>query len=71
MIVKSEVAGSVWKIESRPGQAVEAGAVLMVLEAMKMEIPVEAPSAGVVAEILVREGQAIADEQPLAVLDVG
>ncbi len=71
MIVKSEVAGSVWKIEAQPGQVVDEGAVLMILEAMKMEIPVEAPSAGVVAEILVREGQAIADEQPLAVLDVG
>ncbi len=69
MIIKSEIAGSVWKIETKAGQMVEEGEVLMILESMKMEIPVEAPAAGVVAEILVAEGQAIAEEQPLAALD--
>ena len=71
MIIKSEVAGSVWKIEAGPGQAVEEGAVLMILESMKMEIPVEAPFAGVVSEILVSEGQTITETQPLATIDLG
>jgi len=69
MIIKSDIAGSVWKIEVAPGQAVEEGAVLMILESMKMEIPVEAPCAGRVAEILVSEGQTIIEGQPLAALN--
>jgi biotin carboxyl carrier protein len=71
MIIKSDIAGSVWKIETKAGQAVAEGEVLMILESMKMEIPVEAPAAGVVAEILVAAGQAIAEDQPLAVIDRG
>jgi acetyl-CoA carboxylase biotin carboxyl carrier protein len=71
MIVKSEIAGSVWKIETKVGQTVAEGEVLMILESMKMEIPVEAPAGGVVAEILVAEGQAITEDQPLAALDRG
>jgi acetyl-CoA carboxylase biotin carboxyl carrier protein len=69
MIVKSEVAGSVWKIESASGQMVGEGEVLMILESMKMEIPVEAPIAGRIAAILVTEGQTIADDQPLASIE--
>ena len=68
-VVKSEIAGSVWKIEVMPGQSVAEGEVLIILESMKMEIPVEAPSAGVVAEILISEGAAVAEEQPLVRLE--
>jgi acetyl-CoA carboxylase biotin carboxyl carrier protein len=68
-VVKSEIAGSVWKIEVEIGQTVAEGEVLVILESMKMEIPVEAPVAGRVGEILVSEGGAVAEDQPLLRLE--
>lgn len=67
--IESEVTGNVWKVESAPGATVQAGDVLLIVESMKMEVPVEAPAAGTVAEILVREEDAVAEGQPVAVLD--
>jgi biotin carboxyl carrier protein len=68
-VVKSEIAGSVWKIEISSGQTVAEGEVLIILESMKMEIPVEAPHAGRIADVLVAEGGAVAEDQPLLKLD--
>ena len=59
--IRSEVAGNVWKIEVSVGQQVVAGDTLLIIESMKMEIPVEAPADGKVVQILVTEGQAIAE----------
>ena len=59
--VRSEIAGSVWKITVAIGDAVAADDPLVILESMKMEIPLVAPQAGVVREILVVEGEAIAE----------
>ena len=62
---KSEIAGYVWKIEVKPGDTVAEGDTLLILESMKMEIPVMATDAGTVYQILVavkeevREGQAV------------
>ena len=67
--VAAEIAGSVFKIETEVGAQVEAEDVLVVLESMKMEIPVEAPSAGRVSEIRVVEGESIEEGAVLAVLD--
>ena len=67
--VLSEISGSVWKVEVQPGQAVQAGQTLLVVESMKMEIPVESPSAGTVREVLVTEGEAVQDGQWLVTLD--
>ena len=67
--VAAEIAGSVFKIETQVGAQVEAEDVLVVLESMKMEIPVEAPSAGRVIEIRVAEGDSIEEGAVLAVLD--
>ena len=67
--VKSEIAGNVWKIQTKPGDKVEAEGELMILESMKMEIPVLAPKAGVVKEIRVAEGEAIAEGQLVAIID--
>jgi biotin carboxyl carrier protein len=67
--VLSELNAMVWKIEVAAGQPVAAGDTLIVLEAMKMEIPVTAPRAGVVSSILVAEKQMVAEGEALAVLD--
>ena len=67
--VKSEIAGNVWKIQTKPGDRVEADGEIMILESMKMEIPVLAPKAGTIREIKVNEGEAIGEGQLVAVLD--
>jgi len=66
--VKSEIAGNVWKIEVQDGASVAEGDVLIILESMKMEIPVEAPSAGV-CRIAVSEGQAVGEGDLLATIE--
>ena len=67
--VKSEIAGNVWKIQTRPGDRVEAEGEIMILESMKMEIPVLAPKGGVIKEIRVSEGEAIGEGQLVAIID--
>lgn len=59
--VRTEVAGSVWKVEVAVGQAVAEGDVLVIIESMKMEIPVEAPAAGTVRALRVAEGEPVAE----------
>lgn len=63
--VLSEVAGTVWKIERAVGDTVSADDVVLIVESMKMEIPVVAPGAGRIAEFLVQEGEAVTEGQPL------
>ncbi|MEE4359956.1 MAG: biotin/lipoyl-binding carrier protein [Pseudomonadales bacterium] len=67
--VKSEVAGSVWEIAVAEGEAVAAGATLILIESMKMEIPVEAPVAGILTRLCVAQGDAVDEGQLIAVLD--
>ena len=67
--IKSEITGSVWKILKRPGDAVDEEDALMILESMKMEIPVLAENKGKVVEIRVNETDAVAEGQVLAVLE--
>lgn len=66
--VKSELNAIVWKIEAAAGTPVKAGDTLIILEAMKMEIPVTAPRAATVKTILVAEGEQVAEGQTVAVL---
>ena len=68
--IKSEITGSVWKIVKQPGDPVGEEDALMILESMKMEIPVMAEASGNVLEILVKENDAVVEGQTLAVLDV-
>jgi acetyl-CoA carboxylase biotin carboxyl carrier protein len=68
--VAAEINGVVWKIEVAPGSAVEAGATLLILESMKMEIPVAAPRAGRVKSILAAEKDVVGEGQALVVLEV-
>ncbi len=64
----AEVTGTVWKIEAPVGTAVAEGDTVVIVESMKMEIPVCAPCAGVVREIHVAEGEAVAEDQSVAVI---
>ena len=66
--VRSEIAGSVWKIKVAIGDSVAADDPLVILESMKMEIPLLAPQAGVVREILVAEGEPIAEGDVAVIL---
>ena len=67
--VKAHITGVVFQITSKAGDKVAAGDPVIVLESMKMEIPVEAPRAGVVRENSVAEGQTVQDGDIVAVLE--
>jgi len=67
--VAAEIAGNLWKIETAVGEPVEAEDVIMIIESMKMEIPVEAPCAGMIAQIAVAEGDSIEEGMILAVIE--
>ncbi|MBP6763352.1 MAG: acetyl-CoA carboxylase biotin carboxyl carrier protein subunit [Rubrivivax sp.] len=68
MTVQSEVTGTVWKLEVQVGDAVGAEQTLLIVESMKMEIPVSAPRAGTVRALLVTEGEAVTEGQDVLVL---
>ncbi|MEB2312900.1 MAG: biotin/lipoyl-binding carrier protein [Sorangiineae bacterium] len=67
--VCAHITGTVWKIEVREGDEVEEEQTVVILESMKMEMPVEAPEAGRVAKIAVTEGQAVEEGDVLVVLE--
>mgnify|MGYP000382910093 CR=1 FL=1 len=67
--VKTDISGTVWQIETAPGDTVEEEGVILLIEAMKMEIPVMAPEAGTVMEILVAEGDQVVEGQAVAVME--
>jgi urea carboxylase len=64
----SQVAGSVWKIETRVGDAVQEGQTLLIVESMKMEIPLLAPCSGKLTHLFCKEGSAVAAGQNLLVV---
>ncbi|QDO99204.1 biotin/lipoyl-binding carrier protein [Ferrovibrio terrae] len=68
--IKAEVTGKVWKLEAAIGASLAAGDTVMILESMKMEIPVEAPKAGRLAAVTVAEGDSVKEGQVLARLEV-
>jgi acetyl-CoA carboxylase biotin carboxyl carrier protein len=65
----SEVTGNVWKIVVAEGDSVSEGDELLILESMKMEIPVESPCDGVVKTLLVKEGDQVQTNQELVVIE--
>ncbi len=67
--VKSEITGSVWKIITKPSDPIASGDALMILESMKMEIPVIAEDGGTIVEIMVIEGQPVSEGQVVAVIE--
>ncbi len=66
---KTEVTGTVWKIVAEVGQRVEAGETIMIIESMKMEIPVLAESGGTVAALHVSEGDVVQEGDVIAVIE--
>lgn len=68
-VIDSSVSGSVWQNQVAVGDAVKAGQELMILESMKMEIPVVAPCSGKVTHVLLDSGQGVSAGQPLVVID--
>ena len=67
--VTAHITGTVWKIEVKVGDSVTEGQTCVILESMKMEMPVEAPSAGKVATIVCAEGKAVSEGDVLLTLD--
>ena len=67
--VEAHITGTVWKIECQLGQQIQEGDTLVILESMKMEMPVEAEDDGVVKEIACTEGQSVSEGDTLVVLE--
>jgi acetyl-CoA carboxylase biotin carboxyl carrier protein len=67
--VEAHITGTVWKIEVEVGDVVAEGDAVVILESMKMEMPVEAEDPGTVREILCTEGQSVTEGDTLVVLD--
>lgn len=67
--IESEVTGSIWKIEAKVGDLLGKGDIIMIIESMKMEIPVEAPIEGRLESLLVAEGDKVQEGQQLATLN--
>jgi acetyl-CoA carboxylase biotin carboxyl carrier protein len=66
--VRAHITGTVWKVEVAVGDRVTAGQTVVILESMKMEMPVESPSEGQVTAVLVKEGDAV--EEGAAVAEI-
>jgi acetyl-CoA carboxylase biotin carboxyl carrier protein len=67
--VEAHITGTVWKVECEVGQEVEEGDTLVILESMKMEMPVEAEDGGKVSSIECEEGQSVSEGDTLVVLE--
>jgi acetyl-CoA carboxylase biotin carboxyl carrier protein len=67
--VEAHITGTVWKIEVQVGDAIDEGDTVVILESMKMEMPVEAEDGGKVREILCEEGQSVSEGDTLVVLE--
>ena len=66
--IHSPMAGTIWKIVMAPGDSVDYGDTVAILESMKMEIPIEADNTGTIASFLVKEGDVVDDGTPIAEL---
>ena len=67
--VVSDIAGKVWKIEAAGGAKVAQEDTILILESMKMEIPVTAPRAGIVVEIYFKEGEVVGEGEVVAIIE--
>jgi len=67
--IKAHITGTVWKIEAQIGDELEEEEVVMILESMKMEMPIEAPADGTLTEILVKPNESVQEGQVVARMD--
>ncbi|MBA2517738.1 MAG: biotin/lipoyl-binding carrier protein [Solirubrobacterales bacterium] len=67
--IEAHITGTVWKVEVKVGDSVGEGDTVIILESMKMEMPVEAEDQGTVSKILVEEGQSVSEGDTLVVLE--
>ena len=67
--IEAHITGTVWKVEEAVGERVAEGDTVVILESMKMEMPVEAEDEGTVKAILVEEGQSVSEGDPLVELE--
>lgn len=66
MDIKAHITGTVWKVEVEVGEEVEEDDVVIILESMKMEMPIEAPADGKITEILVEPDQPVQEGEVVA-----
>lgn len=66
--ISSEITGNVWKVEVSAGETVKEGQILVILESMKMEIPIMSTEDGIVSELRVQEGDVIQEGEVVAVI---
>ena len=69
MKIKTEIQAVIWKINVEVGQKVDIGDTVVILESMKMEIPIESEFIGIVKEILINEGDQVNEDQELIILE--
>ena len=69
MKIKTEIQAVIWKINVEVGQKVDIGNTVVILESMKMEIPIESEFSGIVKEILINEGDQVNEDQELIILE--
>ena len=69
MKIKTEIQAVVWKINVEIGQTVDIDDIVVILESMKMEIPIESKYKGVVKEILIKEGDNVNEDQEIIILE--
>ena len=67
--VRAQITGVVFRIDKQVGESVAEGDAIVILESMKMEIPVEAPAAGTIAKVEVAVGDSVVEDQVVAILD--
>jgi acetyl-CoA carboxylase biotin carboxyl carrier protein len=67
--VRAHITGTVWKIEATVGTQVSEGDIIVILESMKMEMPIESPCAGKVKEVKVKEGEAVDEGKVVALVE--
>ena len=70
MQLETPVQGTVWKVVAKVGQTVQVGETVLIIESMKMEIPIESPRTGIVRKLLVTEGDQVEQDSVVAILEV-
>jgi len=68
--LETPVQGTVWKVVTKVGQSIEAGETILIIESMKMEIPIESSSSGTVLELLAAEGDQVQQDSVVAILSL-